>query len=82
MKATTFRHKLSPKLLKLPSSYRTTAWAEAQLPSARGQGQQLEIARFRSSTAGTVAVYASQTGDGVVSEIGASEFYRLLKGDA
>jgi hypothetical protein len=75
---TTYRHKLSPKHLKLPSRYRTTAWAEVVLPQEDGHGVFLEVARFHSSTPGHVEIFAKQDGAGNVTEISETEFFRLV----
>ncbi len=80
MKLTTHRHKLSAKALKLPSAYRTTAWAEVSLPPVDGHGVGIEIARFHSSTPGHVEVFAKQDSLGKVTEITEGEFQRLLIG--
>ncbi len=82
-KPVTFRRKLSPNHLMLPGAYRTTAWVEVKLPwSESGRFPRLEIARFSSSTPGHVDVFASQTEQGIVSEITHAEFSRLIRKDA
>lgn len=75
------RSKLSPKSLKLPSAYRTTAWAEIQLPPQDGRNNVAEIARFHSRTPGHVEVFALQDGNGGATEISQTLFQILIVDD-
>ena len=81
--STRWRHKLSPKLLKLPSTYRTTAWLEVRLPwdDTQSRSPRVEIARFSSSTPGTAKVYASQNENGEIKEITHAQFNMLVASD-
>lgn len=72
------RAKLSPRLLRLPSAYRTTAWAEVYAPPVEGQGTSMMVARFASSTPGHVDVFAKQKNWTEVTEISEQEFMHLI----